>query len=131
MKVGDWVRWTTPSVIKEGQIQHLEGPSMVVRWLGGGEQVFPSIESYLPPIASREHSLVVIPKPQGASGIQQDQRMGIMSVKRAAALLGTTRKQVRSWLRNGTLRGSQVNGHWVDVNAEDVHERLGVGPGGE
>lgn len=130
IEVGDWIRWRTPTQVKEGQVILAEWPSLGVEWLGGGTQVFPYIEGYSSD-DRREYAMVVIPRPQGAAGIERDVQRGIMSVKRAAALLGTTRKQIRAWLRNGTLSGIQdAQGRWVSVDQKGVHERLNLGPKG-
>lgn len=118
LREGDWVRWTTPSQIKEGRIVTVSGPSVVVDWLGGGQRVFPVVEGYLPPYGGREYRLEVIPRPQGASRIERDEARGVISVKRAAAILGTTPKAVRAMLRSGTLRGSRVNGRWESVDLD-------------
>lgn len=97
----------------------VDGPSVVVRWLGGDEQVFPVIEGYLPPMASGEYSMVAIPKPQRADRIERDQRRGRMSVIRASAILGTEPKRVRAMLRSGQLRGERRDGKWVSVELPD------------
>jgi hypothetical protein len=119
LEEGQWIRWTTPSQIKEGRVAVVSGPSAVIEWLGGGRRVFPVVEGYMPPFGGREYRMEVIPRPQGASRIERDASRGVMSVKRAAAILGKTPKQVRSMLRNGQLEGVQVDGHWVGVELPD------------
>jgi hypothetical protein len=103
----DWVRWTTDTSVKEGQVIRRAGVSLVVKWLGGGEQVFPVIEY--------AHGLEVIGKPSRASSIERDESHGVMSVRRAAAILGTTPKRIRARLREGSLEGKQRDGKWVSV----------------
>lgn len=112
---GQWIRWTMLHTIKEGRVTSVCGPGMVVTWIDGTEQVFPIVEGYLPPYASGEHMMVVIPRPPRASSIERDRRKGVMSVPRAAASLGTTPKRVRAMLRAGQLDGIQRDGKWVSV----------------
>jgi hypothetical protein len=116
-KVGDWLRWTIQNQIKEGQVVVKSGTSIVVRWLGGGDQVFPVVEGYIPP---RGHGLELIPEPKGAKQIQRDTKAGRMTVKRAAALLGVEPKRVRSMLRRGAIKGYQRDGRWVECDSESV-----------
>ena len=104
---GQWVRWTADDRVKEGQVVRSTGVSMVVDWLGGDTQVFPVIE-YV-------KGMEAIPRPPKASSIERDERRGVMSVSRAAAVLGTTPKRIRARLRDGTLRGRQRDGKWVSV----------------
>lgn len=117
---GDWVRWTTPHHIKEGQVSRVEGPSIVVDWMGGEQQVFPTVDGYLPPMASAEYRIEIVSKPQRADRIERDQRRGHMSVARAAAILGTEPKRIRAMLRSGQIRGAQVDGKWAKVDSDDV-----------
>lgn len=121
-EVGDWVQWSTPEQIKQGEVTVSSGPSVVVKWLGGGEQVFPVIEGYHHPYGGQSYRLERIPRPRGASRIEREQRTGRMSVARAAALLGTDPKRIRTMLRGGKLRGVQTDGKWTGVNAEDVRK---------
>ena len=121
LEVGQWIRWTTPDRIYEGQVLRVEGPSAVIHWLGGAEQVFPVVEGYFPPYGT---GIVVIDKPRKAEKIFRDSQAGLMSVPRAAALLGVEPKRVRAMLRGGQLRGEQVDGKWKVVNGEDVMARL-------
>ncbi len=89
---------------------------MVVRWLDGEEQVFPFIESYVPPRGGGPHSrMEIIERPKEASRIERESRKGIMSVARAASTLGTTPKRIRAMLRSGQLSGEQKQGKWVSV----------------
>lgn len=113
---GDWIRWTVLHTIKEGRIKEVCGPGVVVTWLDGSEQVFPVIEGYLPPRASVDSRMEVIPRPPRASSIERDRRRGVMSVQRAAAALGTTPKRVRAMLRAGQLQGTRgPDGKWKTV----------------
>jgi hypothetical protein len=109
--VDDWVRWTTDNSVKEGKVVRRTDVSMVVQWLGGGEQVFPVIEY--------AKGLELISRPPRASSIERDSSRGVMSVARAAAILGTTPKRVRAKLREGSLTGTQRDGRWVSVMLDD------------
>jgi hypothetical protein len=109
-RVGQWVQWQTDQTIKRGEVLHTEGPSMVVRWLDGVEQVFPVIEYVL--AGAR---LDVIERPKEASRIERDRRRGVMSIQRAAATLGTSPKRVRAMIRSGELTGVKKEGKWVSV----------------
>lgn len=104
---GSWLRWTTDNSVKEGRVVHRADVSLVVEWLGGGRQVFPVIEY--------AKGLETIPRPPRASLIERDSSRGVMSVPRAAAILGTTTKRVRAKLREGSLQGIQRDGKWVSV----------------
>lgn len=112
---GEWIRWSTHDMLKEGQVVSAIGPSLVVRWLSGEEQVFPIYEQYVPPRALGEGRMVRIEKPKEASRIERDIKRGRMSVQRAASSLGTTPKRVRAMLRAGQLRGHQTDGKWTHV----------------
>jgi len=118
--IGDWVEWSTPDQVKRGQVVHAAGPSVVIRWLGGGEQVFPTIEGYHHPYGGATYRMEIIPRPRGASVIEREQRVGRMSVARAAAILGTDSKRIRALLRAGTVRGVRIDGKWSAVNADDI-----------
>lgn len=113
---GDWIRWTMPGLVMEGQVLQTAWPSLVVRWLGGVEQVFPLGEMYWSPEAAPIAKMEVIPEPKEALRVQRDVDREQHSVLRAAKSLGTTQKQVRAWLRSGKLKGEQVDGKWVHVD---------------
>ena len=112
---GDWLRWTTHDIAKEGEVVRVDGPSLVVRWMSGERQVFPIYEQYVPPRAAGEGRMVHIERPREASRIERDRRRGVMSVRRAAATLGVSPKRVRAMLRSGQLRGVQTDGKWTHV----------------
>lgn len=116
---GDWIRWSTPNQVREGRVVRVAGPSLVVEWLGGEEQVFPVVEGYLPPYCG-DARMERIGRPKEASRIERDTRKGRMSVARAAAILGTTPKRTRAMLRSGQLRGTKEGGKWTSVDAESV-----------
>lgn len=113
---GDWLRWSTLQSVKEGQVMTARGPSIVVRWLSGEEQVFPVYEGYVRPHRVGDARMERIERPKEASRIERDRRRGVMSVKRAAATLGVTPKRVRAMLRSGQLTGHQQDGKWVSVD---------------
>lgn len=143
LEEGQYIRWTTPDRIYEGQIVEVVGagtrmvydpvteeeyevpvwPGIKIQWMGqvGVESTFPVLHGYFPPQGT---GLEIIPKPRSADRIARDARAGVMTVKRAAALLGVEPKRVRAMLRGGLLRGGQVEGKWVSVNGEDVMARL-------
>ena len=114
---GDWLRWSTPTSVKEGEVILSRGPSMVVRWLSGEEQVFPIYALY---VQSGGDRMVRIQRPKEASRIERDIVAGRMTIRRTAASLGVTPKRVRAMLRAGTLRGTQREGKWISVDAESV-----------
>lgn len=137
-----YVRWTTQDRIWEGQIVEVIGggtreildldgvirdvpvwPGIAVQWVGSTDElkVFPVLQGYFPPQGT---GLEVIPKPRSAERIARDAKAGVMSLKRAAALLGVEPKRVRAMIRGGLLRGHQVEGKWVSVNGEDVMAKL-------
>lgn len=113
---GQWLLWTTHGQVKQGQVVMTEGPSMIVRWLDGSEQVFPVVEYAARTESSR---MEVIQRPREASRIERDAKRGVMSVQRAASALGTTPKRVRAMLRSGQLQGEQRGGKWVSVELEN------------
>ena len=113
---GDWIQWSTEFAVKRGEVIFSRGPSIIVRWLGGAEQVFPVIEGYVAGPYAASSRMVHIPRPKEATRIERESRKGIMSVQRAAASLGTTPKRVRAMLRSGQLQGQQNDeGKWVSV----------------
>lgn len=111
-EVGSWVRWVDIEVAREGEVIQSEWPSLVVQWLGVDEpQVFPL--AY--PLLHDKRTMEVIPRPARASQIRRDQARGRLGIAAAAARLGTTQKRVRQRLRDGQLKGKQVDGRWVEV----------------
>lgn len=114
--VGDWIQWSTPHQVKRGQVTVSKGCSIVVEWLGGEQQTFPNVESYVAGHRiSNDSRMGVIERPKEASRIARETKRGVMSVTRAAASLGTTPKRVRALLRSGELEGVQQDGKWVSV----------------
>lgn len=118
---GQWIQWSTPDQVKRGEVLLSVGPSIKVRWLGGGEQVFPVVEGYIASrYASPHYRIEIIPRPRGASRIERERRAGRMSVARAAAILGSDQKRIRALLRNGKLQGHRVDGKWSEVDSDSV-----------
>lgn len=113
-RVGQWILWQTENSAKRGQVVLSEGPSIVVKWLGGEEQVFPLVWPYTS--SSSGARMSVIERPEEASRIERDESHGRMSVRRAASILGTTPKRVRAMLRDGQLRGVRSDGKWTEVD---------------
>lgn len=120
LQPGQWIQWSTPDQVKRGEVLVVSGPSIEVRWLGGGGQVFPVVEGYFAPYGGSSYRMEVIPRPRGASSIDREQQRGRMSVARAAAILGTDKKRIRALLRSGALEGVQVEGKWTQVDADGV-----------
>lgn len=112
---GQWILWTTPHHAKRGRVLVVLGPSLVVRWLDGEEQVFPVVEAYVGPLALGDARMEVIERPREAGRIEREQARGVMSVQRAASSLGTTPKRIRAMLRSGQLQGTQRDGKWIHV----------------
>jgi hypothetical protein len=112
---GDWLRWSTPTSVKEGEVIAASGPSMVVRWLSGEEQTFPIYDIYVQSHVGVGDRMVRIERPKEASRIERDRARGVMSVRRAAASLGVSPKRVRAMIRSGQLKGVQKEGKWVSV----------------
>ena len=113
-QVGQWVQWSTFERVRRGEVIFSRGPSIIVRWLDGEEQVFPLTE-HLSGALDFKASMVVIQRPKEASRVEREARKGVMSVTRAASTLGTTPKRVRAMLRGGQLKGQQRDGKWVSV----------------
>ncbi len=114
-EVGQWILWTTVGQVKQGQVVHARGPSMIVRWLDGTEQVFPVVEYAHRTQSSR---MEVTQRPREASRVERDRKRGVMSVQRAASALGTTPKRVRAMLRAGQLKGVRTDGKWTSVDLD-------------
>lgn len=114
--VGQWIQWVTPHHVKRGEVIWSRGPSIIVRWLDGAEQVFPSVEPYVGPYAVSGDSMEIISRPKEAARIEREAKQGVTSIARAASILGTTPKRVRAMLRNGQLQGVQKGGKWVSVS---------------
>lgn len=116
-KPGQWILWEAHHTARRGEIVQSEGPSIVVRWLGGEEQVFPLVEPYLSRRLIGER-MTVIERPKEASRIERDERRGVISVARAAAILGVSQKRMRVMLRDGKYKGVQRDGKWVSVDLD-------------
>lgn len=114
--VGHWIQWSTPHQVKRGEVIVSEGCSIVVRWLGGEEQVFPNIEGYVDRSITRDTRMELIERPKEANRIERERKRGVMSITRAAATLGVTPKRVRAMLRSGQLEGVQKEGKWMSVS---------------
>lgn len=117
-KVGQWIQWSTHDRVKRGEVITSQGPSIVVRWLGGEEQVFPVVEGYVRGPYASSARMEHIERPKEASRIERETRKGVMSITRAAATLGTTPKRIRAMLRAGQLQGIRKDGKWVSVELE-------------
>jgi hypothetical protein len=115
---GDWIQWSTHERVKRGEIVRVAGPSLVVRWLDGEEQVFPVVEAYVGPYALGDARMVVIERPKEASRIEREIKADRMGIARAASVLGTSPKRVRAMLRGGQLQGVRKDGKWVSVDLE-------------
>lgn len=116
-RVGHWIQWTTEHQIKRGEVIFSGGVSLIIRWLDGEEQVFPSVEHYYDTdFAARNARMEIIERPREASRIEREAKRGVMSVSRAASALGTTPKRVRAMLRSGQLKGVSKDGKWVSVD---------------
>ena len=116
---GQWIRWITHQHVKEGQVVISKGCSIVVEWVGGERQVFPVVEAYVGPYRAVDDRMVVIERPKNALRIERETKRGVMSVARAAAILGIDQKRVRARLRSGVLKGVQRDGKWVGVELSD------------
>lgn len=112
-QVDQWIQWRTDNLVKRGRVVESIGPSIVVEWMGGGRQVFPLVWPYL--TQSIDARMEVIERPREAAGIERDERRGVISVRRAASILGTTPKRVRAMLRDGQLEGERREGKWASV----------------
>lgn len=110
--VGDWIRWVTPEIQREGQIVLSDYPSLVIEWLGVDEpQVFPWGQIHFEGAADME----IVPEPPRAAQVRQQKASGVMGIAAAAAALGTTPKRIRQMLRDGKLEGRREAGRWVEV----------------
>lgn len=113
---GDWVRWLSDDVGREGQVIRASGPSLTIKWLGVDEpQVFPAGIMYFQGEVSFGRSMSIIERPAVADRIEQEEASGVLGIAAAAARLKTTPKNVRARLRAGTLQGRQRDGRWVEV----------------
>lgn len=112
---GEWIQWSTHERVKRGQVVKASGPSIVVRWLDGEEQVFPVVEGYVRGPYASSSRMVVIERPKEASRIERESKRGVTSIARAASILGTTPKRIRAMIRSGQLEGVKKDGKWVSV----------------
>lgn len=109
---GDWVRWVSVEIQREGQVVRATWPSLVIEWLGvETPQVFPWGHRHFGPGGDME----IIPEPPKAARIAEQQALGSLGIDAAAAALGTTPKRVRQLLRDGKLEGERKGGRWVAV----------------
>jgi hypothetical protein len=116
LETGQWIRWTTLYTVKEGLILRSEGCSIEVEWLGGERQVFPNVEGFFKPYRGVTDRMTVIERPKNATRMKREQHRGVISVQRAAAILGIPPKRVRARLRSGSLKGVKKDGKWVSVD---------------
>lgn len=112
-KVGQWIQWHTEHAVKRGKVLFSQGPSIIVKWLGGEEQTFPLVWPYVN--RSSGARMEVIERPKEAASIERDEHRGVISVRRAASILGTTPKRIRAMLRDGQLEGERKEGKWASV----------------
>lgn len=125
---GDWVMWVMPHFVKVGQVEYREGISIVIKFQGDLEPtVLPDGYMYwdpMPPTPAPEYTLHPTHEPkhrvEAAVGPE-------MTVRQAAAKLGTTPKDVRRMLRSGQLRGRREDGKWVAVDAVSLSARRADG----
>lgn len=112
---GEWVRWVTPEIQREGQVLDFTWPSMIVQWLGvDSPQVFPWAMNHFGYKGARI-DMEIIPRPSRASQIERQTASGVLGIAAAAAALGSTPKAIRAKLRAGKLKGIQKDGRWVEV----------------
>lgn len=124
-KEGDWVMWVMPEFVKRGFVDRCEGISMMV-WFEAHPHptIIPDAYQYWDPYAElyrrvdggiKPHTICPIAEPEhrvmGPPETVRDDDEWI-TVQQAAALLGTTMKDVRRQLRAGILRGRK-DGAWV------------------
>lgn len=120
----EWVMWIMPGFVKVGQVVMRKSMSIVIRFQGHDrDTVIPDGYMYwdpTPPVPAPEYTLCPAVRPK----ITVDAASGPhVSVRQAAALLGTKPKDIRRMLRAGQLKGRQEAGSWVEVEADSLHRR--------
>lgn len=115
LEPGDWIQVLTPNSLRTGQVLRRKGRSLLVHYQGFDEPTgIPDAEAYF---ADPKAGL------WGMRKIERQRRLEApsshtMSVRQAAAKLGTDTKTIRRKLRSGELKGVQKEGRWVAVSQD-------------
>jgi len=116
---GDWVEWHLPGVfLRQGRVVRAEGVSLEIQFLGRDE---PTV---IPVLEYAAGELRLIKEPPKATLIDEAQAANMMTPDRAAAILGVDLKRLRAMLRDGRLKGRQVNGKWIEVDRDSVADAV-------
>lgn len=109
---GDWVQVMTPNSLKIGQIKQRRGRSLLVHYQAEDEpRGIPDAEAYFSNPVPGEWGMVKIERQRRLDAPTSH----TMTVRQAAAKLGTDAKTIRRKLRSGELEGVQKEGKWVGV----------------
>lgn len=110
LQPGDWVQVMTPNSIRTGEVIRRSGISLLVHFQAEPEpQGIPYAEAYF---SDAKVGL------WGMRKIEPQRRIPApgshtMSVRQAAAKLGTDNKTIRRMLRDGTITGHREDGKWL------------------
>lgn len=119
---GDWVMWVMPDFVKVGQVDYVQGISIVIHFQGHPQNtIIPDGYQYWDPTPSDPipvHTLTRTVRPKHL--IEAPKSSSQMTVKQAAAFLGTQPKEIRRMLRAGQLKGRREAGSWVEVTLDGL-----------
>lgn len=112
LRRGDWVQVMMPNLLKVGEIVRKKGRSLLVHFQAEAEpRALPDAEAYFSNAVAGEWGMIKV-EPQRRLAAPTSHTM---SVRQAAAKLGTDSKTIRRKLRAGELEGVQKEGKWVAV----------------
>lgn len=110
---GDWVQVMTPNSIRTGEVIRRSGISLLVHFQAEPEpQGIPYAEAYF---SDAKAGLWGMRKIEPQRRLAAPSSSHTMTVRQAAARMGTDTKTIRRKLRSGELRGKQKEGKWVAV----------------
>jgi hypothetical protein len=116
LQPGDWVQTLTPTSLKTGQVLKRKGRSLLVLYQAQDKPTaHPDAEAYFSNPVPGEWGMIKV-EPQHRLSAPTSHTM---TVRQAAAKLGTDTKTIRRKLRSGELRGKQKEGKWIAVFTDE------------
>lgn len=112
LKPGDWVQVLTPNSLRTGEVLRRKGRSLLVHYQGFAQPTgIPDAEAYFSNPVPGEWAMVKVERQHRLAAPTSH----TMSVRQAAARLGTDTKTIRRKLRSGELEGARKDGKWAGV----------------
>jgi hypothetical protein len=118
LKPGDWIEFLTPTFLRRGEVLTRKGRSLLVHYDGfDGPTGIPDAEMYFSSPREGQYVMRRIPHRKRVAAPADESSM---TVRQAAARLGTDAKGIRRMLRAGQLEGRMEDGRWVAVSGSGV-----------